>query len=234
VIQKQFIHNLKHLHSLNREDTEGGRFYVLPDGKRVPSVTTVLGFFKKDSLKAWREKVGEEEANRISKKASTRGTKLHAVCEDYVGNKPIDFKNLDIGTLDLFSSIVDILDETIDDVHGIETPLYSQHLGIAGTVDLVARFKGKRSIIDYKTSNKPKKREWIEDYFMQCACYAVMFEELTGIPVPQIVIIIAIDNDYPQVFVEKRDDWIDKAISVINTFYDYHGLTHGKINRQEV
>jgi len=227
MIQKQFVHNLLHLPSLNRVDAEGGRYYLLPDGTKLPSVTTVLGWNKGDSLKEWRKRVGEEEANRISTKAATRGTKLHAVCEDYMNNKTIDIKKLDIGTYDLFSSIVDILNESIDEVYAIETQMYSRHLGVAGTVDLVAKFRNKRSIIDFKTSNRPKKQEWIDDYFMQTSIYAVMYEELTGIPIPNLVIIIAVDNDSPQVFTQKRDQWIDKAKAVINSYYDYHGITNG-------
>lgn len=102
MIQKKFRHNINSLPMLNREDTEGGRFYVLPSGQKVPSVTTVLSWHKKPALQEWRNRVGEEEANRVSKKASTRGTKLHAVCEDYLNNKQIDLKSLDIGTTDLF------------------------------------------------------------------------------------------------------------------------------------
>jgi len=225
--QKTFRHNLLSLPSLSKEDTEGGRYYALPNGSKVPSVTTVLGWASKDSLKEWRKRVGEEEANRISNKASTRGTKLHAVCEDYMHNREINLKTLNLETIDLFSSIQCHLND-IDDVYGIELPLFSEHLGLAGTVDLIANYKGKRSIIDFKTSNRPKKEEWIKDYFMQTAIYAVMFEERTGIPVPNLVIIIAVDNEMAQVFTSKRDQWINKAKDVILTYYDYHGLPHGR------
>jgi PD-(D/E)XK nuclease superfamily len=230
--QKNFIHNLSAQPTLKREDTEGGRFYLSPNGSRLPSVTTVLGWQGKDKLIEWRKRVGEEEATRISQKASTRGTKLHAICEDYLANKEIDFKKLDVGTIDLFASVIDIIDDTIDDIHAIETPLYSEHLGVAGTVDCIAKFRNKLSIIDWKTSNRPKKKEWIDNYFMQASCYAVMYEERTGNPVSQLVIIIAVDNDYPQIFVEKRDDWIGKAINIIDSYYAYHGLTDGR--RKEI
>jgi len=221
--QKQFAHNLYTPLLLNREDTDAGRFYVLPDGTKAPSVTTVLGWEKKEGLIEWRKRVGEEEANRISTKAANRGTKLHSIIEDYLNNKQIDFKSLDIGTIDLFTSVKEYLDD-IEEVYGIEVPLFSKHLGVAGTVDCVAKFRNKRFILDWKTSNRPKKIEWIDGYFMQTACYAVMYEECTGNPITNLGVLIAVDNDSPQFFQQKRDRWIDKAINIINSYYDYHGL----------
>jgi len=189
----------------------------------MPSVTSVLGWQKKDSLIEWRKKVGEEKANEISTKASKRGTKLHNLIEDYLNNKEIDFKQLDIGTIDLFKSIKTVLDE-IEEIYGIETPLFSEYLGVAGTCDCIAKFRNKRYILDWKTSNRPKKEEWIDNYFMQTACYAVMYEEMTGIPISNLGILIAVDNDSCQFFQKKRDEWIDKAINIINSYYYYHGL----------
>jgi genome maintenance exonuclease 1 len=232
VIQKKFRHNLVTLPGIDRIDGDEttGRLYRLPDGSKVPSVTTVLGWSKKASLIEWRKRVGEEEANKISAKASSRGTKVHAICEDYLHNKTLDIKKINPITLDMFLSIKDIVDR-IDDVLGIELQMFSQHLGVAGTSDVIANFDGRRSIIDFKTSSKPKKLEWIEDYCMQLAIYAVCFEELTGVPVNNLVVIIAVENSEPQLFIQKRDQWIGKAIDVINTYYDYHGLTHGKITK---
>lgn len=232
VIQKKFRHNLVTLPGIDRIDGDEttGRLYRLPDGSKVPSVTTVLGWSKKASLIEWRKRVGEEEANKISAKASSRGTKVHAICEDYLHNKNLDIKKINPITLDMFLSIKDIVDR-IDDVLGIELQMFSQHLGVAGTSDVIANFDGRRSIIDFKTSSKPKKLEWIEDYCMQLAIYSVMYEELTGVPVNNLVVIIAVENSEPQLFIQKRDQWIGKAINVINTYYDYHGLTHGKITK---
>jgi genome maintenance exonuclease 1 len=221
---KPFKHNLSLQLELNKENTELGRMYVLPTGRRLPSVTTVLGWAKRDSLVEWRRRVGEEEANKISSKAAIRGTKVHAVCEKFLRNEENFLAGCDIGTIDLFNTLYPILNERIDDINAIETPLYSEHLGVAGTVDCIARFDGKRSVIDFKTSNRPKKAEWIDNYFMQTACYGVMFEELTGIAVPNLVIIVAVDNDEPQIFIEKRDTWIDSAIKVIQEYRDFHGI----------
>jgi len=211
------------LPTLNRVDGDGGRLYVTPNGTRLPSVTTVLGWLKKDSLVEWRKKVGEEEANRISSKAARRGTKLHKVCENFLNNEEDYFgDSKDMGTLDLFNSIKPILEQNVTDIYALEAPLYSEHLGLAGTVDCIAKWNGKRSAIDFKTANKTKREDWIHDYFMQCACYAVMFEERTGISVPQLVVLIAVDNDSPQVFIKKRDEWIDKAKKVISEYQTHH------------
>lgn len=226
MIQKKFNHNLTTLPSLERIDGDSGRLYRLPDGSKVPSVTTVLGWVKKDSLVEWRKKVGEDVANKIATSAANRGTKVHAVCEDYLHNKEIVVKDLDVLTYDMFSSIKDEVDH-IDNVLGIELQLFSEHLGLAGTVDVIADYKGKRSIIDFKTSTKPKRIEWIDNYFMQTAIYAVMYEERTGTPVNNLVIIIAVEGTDRQVFVQRRDQWIGKAVDVVNSYYDYHGLTRG-------
>ena len=205
---------------LIREDnTDKGRLYRSESGKSFPSVTTVLDWNKKDSLIEWRKRVGEEEANRISRTAANRGTKLHAVCESYLQNEPLDFKKLNFLTIDLFKSIQPIIDERLDDVLAIELQMYSEHLGLAGTVDCVAKFDGKNSVIDFKTSSKPKRQEWIDNYFMQTACYAVMFEERTGICIPNLVVLIAVESSVPQVFIQKRDKWIDKAKKTINEYY---------------
>ena len=107
----------------------------------------------------------------------------------------------------MFNSIKFLLDD-IDNIHALETPLYSDHLEIAGTVDCIAEFQGKLSIIDFKTASKPKDRDDIHNYFMQCAAYSVAFEELTKIPVTRLVILMAVDNDDPRWFIEKRDNWV--------------------------
>ena len=111
--------------------------------------------------------------------------------------------------IELFKTIEPFL-ERVDNIHGVELALYSDHFGVAGRTDLIAEFDGVLSVIDYKTSNKIKKKDWCESYFAQCAFYGIAYEELTKIPVPQVVVIIAVDNEQPQLFVEKRDDWVDK------------------------
>ena len=232
MIQKTFKHNLTSLPSIDRIDGDEttGRIYLLPDGSKVPSVTTVLGWYKKPQLAEWRKRLGEEEVKKVLKRTSERGTRVHAICEDYLHNKQIDTKTVNPFSLGMFKTIQKFVDR-IDNVLGIELQMFSEHLGVAGTADVIADFDGRRSIIDFKTSDKSKKLEWIDTYFMQLSIYAVMYEELTGVPVNNLVVIVAVENGEEQLFIQKRDQWIGKSINVINNYYDYHGLTHGKITK---
>lgn len=199
---KTFIHH--DFGKLERIDSPEGRLYKTPSGKAYPSVTTVTGLHSKQSIMEWRKKVGEEAANAISTRAANRGTRIHSLCESYLRGEICE---ADIFDQEVFSSLKPQLD-LIDNIHALETPLFSHHLEVAGTVDCIAEYKGKLAIIDFKTSSKLKNRDWIHGYFMQTSAYAVMFEELTGIPIGRLVIIIGVDNEEPQIFEEKRDTWI--------------------------
>jgi hypothetical protein len=193
---------------LSTVNLNGKRHYVTPNGEKYPSVTTVTSLAIKDGIVAWRKRVGEAEANRIASTAARRGTKVHKICEDYLNNVELDYDAIEPINHFLFKQIKPILDIRLQEVYGLEVALYSSYLRVAGRVDLVGMWDGKVSIIDFKTSSKRKKREWISNYFMQESAYAVMFEDMFKIPVSQIVTIIAVESDEPQVFVEKRDDWI--------------------------
>ena len=188
------------------ENKNGKRHYVTPSGELYPSITTVLGELNKAAISAWRKRVGETEANKISGKASRRGTKLHSVCEAYIQNKEEYLNGETPHIVELFKTIEPFF-ERVNNIQGVELALYSEHFGIAGRTDCIAEFDGTLSVIDYKTSNKIKKKEWCEKFFAQGAFYGIAYEELTSIPVPQVVIIIAVENEQPQLFVEKRDDW---------------------------
>ena len=188
------------------ENKNGKRHYVTPSGELYPSITTVLGELSKAAIQKWRKRVGETEANKISGKASRRGTKLHSVCEAYIQNKEEYLNGETPHIVELFKTIEPFF-ERINNIHGVELALYSDHYELAGRTDLVAEFDGVLSIIDYKTSNKIKKKEWCENYFAQCSFYASAYEERTGINVPQVVIIVAVENEQPQLFVEKTNDW---------------------------
>jgi genome maintenance exonuclease 1 len=183
----------------------GSRVYETPSGKAYPSVTTVTGLLKKQAIMEWRKRVGEEEANKISSKAANRGTRIHSLCEQYLLNKEIVPNMFDV---DMWQNMKPHL-HNINNIYALEQPLYSDHLEVAGTVDCIAEYNGKMSVIDFKTSRRLKHRDDIHDYFMQCSAYAVAFEEMTKIPVPQLVILIAVDDEKPLVFVEKRNEWID-------------------------
>ena len=184
------------------------RIYIGPDGNSYPSITTVLSELSKTSIQKWRERVGEAEANKISGQASRRGTRVHSVCERYIKNQEEPFRGEYPNIIELFKSIEPML-QRVNNVQGVELGLYSKHFGLAGRTDLIAEFDGTLSVIDYKTSNRTKKKEWCESYFAQGSFYAIAYEELTGIPVSQVVIMVAVDNDQPQLFVEKRNNWVD-------------------------
>ena len=206
---KKFIHlaNRPELSfGMITENKNGKRHYATPSGELYPSITTILGELNKAAISAWRKRVGETEANKISGKASRRGTRLHQVCEKYIQNKEKYLNGETPHIVELFKTIEPIL-ERVDNIQGVELALYSDHFGIAGRTDCIAEFDGVLSIIDYKTSNKIKKKEWCEKFFAQGAFYGIAYEELTSIPVSQVVIIIAVENEQPQLFVEKRDDW---------------------------
>lgn len=198
-------------------ETSGkGRIYKDPEGNNYPSITTVLSILSEDSIRAWRARVGEEEANKISTRASRRGTAVHLIIEKYIDNVENFKDEFTPDVIGSFLSVRDILDDRIGRVYAQEAPLYSKHLGVAGRVDCVAEFDGKLSIIDFKTSRKLKKKEWIENYFIQETAYAIMWEERTGIPITQLVTLISVDNEEPQVFIEHRDNWDKKLIETIN------------------
>lgn len=200
---KQFIHH--DFPKLQRDTSpDGTRVYKTPSGRAYPSVTTVTSLHNAEGIAKWRKRVGDAEANRISGKASARGTRIHSLCEAYLRNEQCE---PDIFDKELFGSITEWLGD-INNIHALEDPLYSDYLQVAGTVDCIADFQGKLSVIDFKTASKPKDRDDIYNYFMQTAAYAVAFEERTGIPVGRLVIIMAVENDDPRLFIEKRDNWI--------------------------
>jgi hypothetical protein len=219
------INNDPVLVNLKREEHNGKRYYVSPNGVKLPSVTTFLSHFKGDSIQKWRKKVGEEEANKISGRASRRGTKFHSIMESYIGNQENFLKDPDImpDMRQAFNQFVPILDR-LDNVHYLETMLYSETLGLAGQVDCIAEFDGVPSIIDFKTSLKPKREDWILSYFEQCTCYSLMYEEMTSIRCKQIVVLISVDHEQPQVFVKDRNDYMPELARKIKQFREETGL----------
>ena len=198
--------------------TDSGRVYKHPEGKHYPSITTVMSWTKKDIIKQWRQRVGSEEANKITKKATSRGTLLHDMCEKYLKNDPNYYNPINYDHETLFSSMKLFLDQYVDDIFCLEKALYSDHLGVAGRTDCIAHYDGKRAVIDFKTARKYKKKEHIDTYFMQAAAYSIMFEELTSIAVPNIVILINVDGLETFEFKEKRDNYVDQLIDTIRSY----------------
>ncbi len=207
---------------LEAETGETGRVYITPEGNRYPSITTVLSKTKDDSfLIEWRNRVGEAEANKITKKSADRGTKLHAVCEKYLLNELSDMKirMMMPDIKDFFLQLRPHIDKNVGKVYGLEQALYSDKYQIAGRTDCIAEWNGELSIVDYKNSRKEKNEEWIEGYFVQCTAYATMFEELTDKPINQIVVLIANEEGTPQVFVKQKVNYVSKFENLIERFY---------------
>jgi len=200
-----FIHNPIDLPSLDRQTIDGVRYYKVPDSGeliKLPSITSITSHYKKEFFDEWRAKVGVEEANRITKRATSRGTEMHLLTEHYLNNQEVPKAKLPISGM-LFNIAKPGLDR-IDNIIAQEKALYSLRLGVAGTVDCIADFDGELSIIDFKTSKAPKPREWIEGYFVQASAYACMLYELTGLKAKNLVIIMACENGECVVY-EERD-----------------------------
>ena len=215
---KYFVHKPLARLEIPRTEIDGKRYYITPSGDKYRSVTTILSQLSIDGIKAWREKVGEEEANKISGKASRRGTKLHTMMEDYVANVEDFALDKMPTTTSLFLDIQPYVDLNVEEVYGIEYPLYSDRLRAAGTSDLICKYNGKYTILDYKTSGKRKKEQWIENYFIQSTAYALMCKERYDLDIEQIVILIAVDGDLPQVFVKDPNDYVKRTIEVFDTY----------------
>lgn len=196
---------------------DGKRFYTTPSGVVLPSVTTVIGAMKKASIMEWRKAVGEEEANRVSRSASGRGNRVHNLAEKYLKHEPIDWMRQMPDAAVMFRSMIPLM-QRINNIHYIEQALWSEKVGMAGRVDLIAEWDGVLSVIDFKTSKRVKTREDIPDYFAQCTSYALMYEEHVGVPIDQIVILMGVEQNKPLVFVEKTQDHINNLLEHI-TFY---------------
>lgn len=195
-----------------REEHNGVRYYRTPEGNLYPSITTVLSVMPNEALEKWKKELGDE-AKRIASRAAARGTVIHAMCESLLtkhppgGITPNPFYN------DMWQSFKPMV-EQVGDVYAIETQMYSDYLKVAGTVDCVGMWRGKLSIIDFKTSSRRKSKEDISSYFMQEAAYAVCWEERTKQPITQLVTLMAVEDDEPMEFIEHRDNWIHEFIKL--------------------
>jgi genome maintenance exonuclease 1 len=219
---KEFLHAPMKLEygDLVVENGPNGRKYLTPEGNSYDSITTVLGSLNKNEIREWRQRVGEEEANRVSRFATGRGNALHLLMEKYLNNEKIDVNTLMPHVKNLFGQVKSVVDRNVSTIYMQEKPLYSDHLETAGRVDLVCEFASRTSIVDFKTSSRIKTRDDIENYFIQECAYSIMVEERTGIPVPRLVIIMAVDNSPNEalVFSERRDKWVPKLKEVLQTY----------------
>jgi len=211
---------------LESVEENGKRFYPVPSGERYPSVTTVTSIRSKESILTWRKRVGDEVADKISYRASRRGTSLHAMIEAYLKGTIVEDHEKEVLSSFLFKICKGDLDR-INNIHALEAPLYSDYLRIAGRVDCIAEFDGVLSVIDFKSSSKIKRESWIENYFVQETAYAAMYFERTGIKVEQIVTIISTEEGECQV-ISKND--LSKYFALLKVYIqEYEEQTNNGI-----
>ena len=197
------------------KNIDGVRFYEI-DGKSYPSVTSVLSLLKKESLQEWRNNVGESVANWEMGRASRRGKAMHTLVEQYMKNQTPSIR--DVLPLGLFKLIKPYVDK-IDNIQMLETIMYSKKLTLAGQVDCVADYNGKLSVIDFKSANKERLESWVENYFLQTTAYSMMYEELYGVKIDQLVILLACEDGVAQCFIKSRADYEKKLLESIDNFY---------------
>ena len=221
-----FKHHDIDLPDISRTTIEGKRFYKIDSIEKLfISITTITSFITAPKFASWRKKVGEEEANKITAKATSRGTDMHTLTEHYLKNE--DLPSVQPISELLFKISKPTLDR-IDNIYCLESGLYSNVLGIAGTVDCIAEFDGELAVIDFKTSSKPKKREWIDHYFVQCAAYACMFYELTNMPVKKFVILMACEDGECVVYEEyDKKKYIGMLSRYIRHFVEHNLSNYG-------
>ena len=220
-MDKQFNLQLSDLQKLPRRNVNGKRLYETPDGSFYPSVTTITSQMNAKAISEWRARVGEKVATQVTKQASARGTSIHKLCEHYILGTMDDVQIMP-SNREMFSSMANHLAETVDNVKTVEGFLYSDFLRTAGQVDMIAEYNGVLSVVDFKTSKKKKREDWIENYFVQEAAYSFMFEERTGIQIPQLVTVIGVDGeDEPQVFIKntkERNQYLLKFLELRDLF----------------
>lgn len=207
--------------SMTRVQADGKRFYETPEGQRYPSVTTVTGLLTRDHIKLWRERVGAEEANKISSVAARRGTKMHSLFEQYLrAEEKLVFENI----LDeaMFNAVQPVLDEIAP--VALEAGMWSDSLQMAGQVDCVGVWDNELCIIDFKTSAKYKEEYMADPWFHQMTAYAIMVEELTGEVINSIVAVVAVDGGGVQVFEADPREYVDKLYKLRQRYANLHGV----------
>ena len=213
---------------LNKKEVDGIRLYNLPDDQWVPSITSVTSFYNRQIFADWRKRVGIEEANRISKRATSRGTDFHEAAQCYLMNLNMEWDKFQPITKIMFAHAKPYLDR-INNIHAIERTLYSEYLGLAGRVDCIGEYEGELAVIDFKTSDKLKPEKWLENYFVQEMFYASAYYEMTGIPVKKLITLMVTPGGDVKVFDKRnKDDYIKLLVRYIKEFVHHHtGTTNG-------
>lgn len=214
-----FEHNFLPNLSLERVEIDGKRFYVTPSGEKYPSVTSVLSTLSKKGIQEWRDRIGHDQAKKITAQAASRGTKLHKIMEDYVLNKSNYLANANPISKMLFRQLKPRVDASITEVMGVELFLYSDVLKAAGSCDVFCKYDGYPCVADYKTSKSLKKEEWIKGYFLQSTAYAMMIEERYNLEVPYIAILIAVEDDQPQVFFKRKEEYVSEVMTIFKSYH---------------
>ena len=203
------------LPDITTESIKGKRFYVTPEGNKYPSITTVLSDRNKEGIIKWRESVGNDVANQVMRQAASRGTAVHTLIENYLNNEELSKQA--VLPVALFVTMKSELDN-INNIRIQEGGLYSDKLGVAGRVDCIAEYKGKISVIDFKTSTKEKKEEWVENYCIQGSAYCEMYEERFLQPIEQVVILIVTEDGAVQTFIKDKRDYLPLLKTAIKEF----------------
>lgn len=213
--------------SLSRETVDGVRYYDTPNGKKLVSITSVISHYNREIFREWRAKVGEKEANKVTKQATSRGTDMHTLAEYYLKNSKLP--SVQPLSEMLFKQAKPTLDK-IDNIHAQEQSLFSYQLGVAGSVDCIAEYEGELAIIDFKTAKKPKPKKWVDHHFVQCAAYGCMLYEMTGIMVKKFVIIMSCENGEVVVYEEyNKRKYINLLSEYIREFVEFKLQEYGKV-----
>ena len=209
---------------LKRRNVDSTRYYEVGRDTIYPSVTSVISFISRKKFADWRAKVGEVEANRKTKRATTRGTNLHTLFEVYLNNGDYkEQKEYELPLIHLmFNSAKSKLNDRIGTIYQQETTMSSDRLCLAGTVDLICEFDGELAVVDFKTSEKEKPEEWLEDYFVQLSAYWAMFSERTGVVPKKLVVFLVAENGDIQI-VERRNimNYLTILKDYVNQFIRY-------------
>ena len=219
-----FTHKPVEIPELSTKNVNRKRFYLTPEGKLYPSITTVLQRRKMEGLMEWRKKVGDDVANYIARTAAHRGTKVHHMCEDFLNNMESDYPEKwaehkkNFLPYVLFSQIKPVLMQKVNNIFAQECGLYSDKYKVAGRVDCIGEYNGVPSIIDFKTSTKERNDDWNESYYIQASAYAEMFEERTGIEINQIVILVVTEDGIVQEFIKTKHDYLPLLVETIDDF----------------
>lgn len=216
----RFTHlGVEELPGISAKDTRKGRFYTTPNGDVYPSITTMLSSVEKPAVAEWRNALGDTRANAETKRATDRGTAVHAMIERYLNNEENPTEGHHVNHIREFNSVKTRLHK-IDNIRCQEIALYSDDLKLAGRVDCIGEYEGKLAIIDFKTSSGNKTESMIQDYYLQTTAYALMYQELYNVQIDHIVIIMSVEKGMvPLVFKQDVDPWIAPLCVRINNYY---------------